>query len=117
MKVYLSLPITGYDEMERRTYAARMCGLLTYEHEGWEVINPFLVADRLRKERLEKGDFSLPSYDELMRADIEVLKGCEMALFCPGWHISDGCREEMWESWWNGVKVGFVNKDGEARFG
>ena len=111
MKVYLSLPISGYDEMERRTYAARMCGLLTYEHEGWEVFNPFLVADRLRKERLERGDFSLPSYDELMREDLKVLRGCDMIALCPGWHLSDGCLEEWVESLKLGMEHYFVNGD------
>ena len=109
MKVYLSLPISGYDEMERRSYAARTCGLLTFEHEDWEVVNPFLVADRLRKERLERGDFSLPSYEELMRADIEVLKGCELIVLCPGWHLSDGCLEEWVESLRMGMEHYFLS--------
>jgi len=114
MKVYLSLPISGYDEKERREFAARTCGYLNYEHEDWEIVNPFHVGDRLRRKRLEKGDFSLPSYDEYMREDIRVLRGCDMALFCQGWHVSDGCVEEMRECWWHGVKVGFVGEDGRV---
>lgn len=108
MKVYLSLPISGYDEQERRTFAARTCGFLNYEHEDWEIINPFMIADRLRKERLERGDFAIPTYNELMDADIQILRTCEMAVFCPGWHFSEGCQAEMLECRWHGLEVKFL---------
>lgn len=100
--------------MARRNYASRTCGMLTFEHEGWEVVNPFVVGDRLRKKRLEDGDFSIPSYDEYMREDLRVLSQCEMVVFCPGWHISDGCREEMRECWWRGIEVAFLSEDGKV---
>lgn len=116
MKVYLSLPISGYDEHERRTFAARTCGFLTFEHEDWEVTNPFHIYDRLRKERLDKGDFSLPSYGEVMGEDIKALRSCELVIFCQGWYASEGCLEEMRECWWHGKGIGFLSEEGKVFF-
>ncbi len=115
MNVYLSLPITGHDVKERWNYAARMSAMLTIAHEDWNVVNPFHVHERLHKQKMEEtGRVDLPTYDEVMKADLEALKECELALFCPGWHTSEGCKEEMRECWWNGIRVGFVSEDGKV---
>ena len=108
MKVYLSLPISGYDETERRRYAAMTGARLMEEHEGWEVINPFHIASRVRKEKLDEGDWGLPTYDELMSADLKALRGCDLIVLCPGWHLSDGCMEEWVESLRLGMEHLFV---------
>ena len=114
MKVYLSLPISGHDEKERYTYAARTSAMLTAEHEGWEVINPFHVAGHVHKRKMEEtGRLDRPTYEEYMRADIEALSNCQLAIFCPGWHTSDGCKEEMRECWWRGIEVIFMREDGQ----
>lgn len=115
MNVYLSLPITGHDMKERWNYAARMSAMLTIAHDDWNVVNPFHVYERLHKQKMERtGRVDLPTYDEVMKADIEALKECEMALFCPGWHTSEGCMEEMRECWLNGISVSFVSEDGKV---
>ena len=114
MRIYLSLPITGYNEQERRTYAARTCGELTYLHEDWEIVNPFMIADRLRKERLQQGDFSLPSYDELMDADLEQLRKCDCVLFCPKWTESEGCKMEYGEAVRLGIRKACLKENMEV---
>ena len=115
MKVYLSLPISGYDEKERWKYAARMSAVLAMMHEDWHVVNPFHVRDRLQRKKYdETGVITLPSYDEMMKADIEELRKCDLALFCPGWYASEGCREEMRECWWHGIGIAFLSADGKV---
>lgn len=114
MKVYLSLPISGYDEQERRQYAARTSGTLVWLHEDWEVVNPFHIESHVRKRKLDQGDWSLPSYAELMLNDIVELHRCERAVFCPGWERSDGCREEYEECLRRGIEIGFWDEEKEA---
>lgn len=115
MKVYLSLPISGYEEQERWQYAARTSALLTIAHEDWEVINPFHVASRLEKQKMdEAGHIVKPTYEEYMSADLQALSECELALFCPGWHGSTGCRREMKECWSKGIDVAFLSEDGKV---
>lgn len=115
-KVYLSLPISGYDEQERRQYAARTSGAMMWRYEGWNVVNPFHVASRVRKMKLEHGDWSQPSYEELMLHDIVALSECKKAVFCPGWELSDGCREEYVECLRRGVEIGFWDEGTETVF-
>lgn len=114
--VYLSLPITGYDEMERRSFAGRTSGILMAKFEGWEVVNPLSIADRLRKERLVEGSFEEPSYDEYMKADIAALAKCEKAVFCKGWERSEGCKEEYAECLRRGIEICFWDDEDGSLF-
>lgn len=106
-KVYLSLPITGHDEKERRQLAARTAATLMYQHEDWLVANPFHVYDRMKAELLAAGDFSEPHYDDLLAADLEVLRTCKAAYFMQGWESSNGCKREMQFCRDNGIEVLF----------
>lgn len=110
MKVYLSLPISGYDEMERRRYAAMMGAKAMVEHEDWDIINPFHVASRVKKDKIENGDWGEPTYDELMKADLKALLTCDLIAFCPGWHLSEGCLEEWLESLRLGMEHVFLEE-------
>jgi hypothetical protein len=95
VKVYLSLPITGHDEKERRQTAARKSAELMFRHEDWQVVNPFHIYDRLRAELLAEGIFEEPSYDDILNADLKELESCHVAYFLKGWQASNGCKKEM----------------------
>lgn len=97
-KLYLSLPISGHDEKERRRFAAMTSAWLMERFDGASVVNPFHVADRIKKSRIEQGNWDEPSYDEYMSADLHALRTCDAIVLCPGWHLSDGCMEEYRES-------------------
>jgi hypothetical protein len=95
IKVYLSLPITGHDEKERRQTAARKSAELMYQHEDWRVINPFHIYDHMKAELLAAGQFDEPSYEDILQADLAELSTCQLAYFMQGWQTSRGCRREM----------------------
>ena len=95
VKVYLSLPITGHDERERRQTAARACAELIFQHEDWKVVNPFHIYDRMKAELLAVGIFDEPHYEDIMQADLAVLETCHVACFLKGWEASNGCQREM----------------------
>lgn len=113
MKVFLSLPVSGFDEQERWQYAARTSAMLAIRHDGWEVVNPFHIASRLVKQKIDDTGFIVsPTHDEYMRANIEALSQCDLVLFCPGWHLSEECKEEMTESRMRGIDVALLDEDG-----
>lgn len=80
-KVYISLPITGYDIEERKRVAdsakARARAM------GCEAITPFDVCP-------EEGK----PYAYYMGRDIEALLGCDIIYLCKGWEHSKGCCAE-----------------------
>lgn len=114
MKVYLSLPISNYDEQERRQYAARTSGTLVWLHEDWDVVNPFHIASHVRKLKLDRGEWDEPSWEECMLHDIVALSECEKAVFCPGWERSEGCREEYQECLRLGIEIGYWDEQTET---
>lgn len=83
MKIYISLPITGYDLSERRKYAERVKAHLKRIHQQAEVVTPFDV----------NPDQEL-SYAEYMGNDIAALLTSDAVYFCKGWDKSRGCRLE-----------------------
>ena len=87
-RVYISLPITGYELQERKEYASQMA---TKVHEylteqgakNFEVITPFDICS-------EEG----LTYAQYMARDIEVLMESHLVFLCKGWYDSTGCRIE-----------------------
>lgn len=81
MKVYISLPISGFPIAVVKKRAE------TYKNElqsnGHEVITPFGICD-------EPGR----SYAYCMGKDIEALLECDAIYLAPGWHGSKGCTAE-----------------------
>lgn len=81
MKVYISLPITGFplDIVKKRAGQ--------YKEElhanGHEVVTPFDACD-------EPG----MSYAHYMGEDIKALLECDAIYLAPGWHGSKGCTAE-----------------------
>lgn len=105
-QVYLSLPISGYDEGKRRRFAQQTIRELKSQHKDWDIINPFDIADELRQAFGERGQY--PQYEDFMFSDLMVLRKCDMAVFCKGWEASEGCKREMDECRKNNIEVKFL---------
>lgn len=86
--IYISIPITGLFESEQRAKAASVESMLS--EMGYEkIFNPFKIGDWLRASLKRE-----PTYDEYMKADITVLRGCTAIYMCEGWSRSVGCMKE-----------------------
>ena len=115
-RVYISLPITGYDEEERKEKAERLknmameniaAGLIKVRPrnghavkltpENSEVVTPFDIVPDARGK----------SYAEIMGKDLAVLLECDMICFAKGWHLSTGCRIEFAVADELGLRMGF----------
>ena len=83
MKIYISLPITGYDLSERKKYAERLKKHLQLINPQAEIVTPFEV----------NPDQEL-SYAEYMGNGIAALLASDAVYFCKGWDKSSGCRLE-----------------------
>lgn len=92
MKIYISLPITGYDLDERKHYADTVKrGLLL---GGFESVTPFEVCPEPDK-----------PYSYYMGRDIEALLECDCIYLTQGWQHSKGCRAERAVAEIYGIKV------------
>ena len=83
MKIYISLPITGYDLQECKSYAERLKKHLQHINPQAEIVTPFDV----------NPDQEL-SCAEYMGNDIAALLTSDAVYFCKGWDKSRGCRLE-----------------------
>lgn len=83
MKIYISLPITGYDLSERMNYADCVKRNLLLINPQAEVVTPFDV-----------NPYQELSYAEYMGNDIAALLTSDAVYFCKGWDKSRGCRLE-----------------------
>ena len=110
MKLYLSFPITGHDLKERRQYAARTCAMLHVERPDDIIINPFTIADKVLKKKMERTHtLDPPTYEEYMAADLKELATCQLAIFAPGWQASEGCKMEMAMCKDKNIEVKFIH--------
>lgn len=91
MILYISLPITGKCELAQRKKAFDIQQKL--EQNGFDVVNPFELGDRLKKsfQLIGKAD---PTYEDYMREDLNNLEDCTHILLCEGWKLSNGCVRE-----------------------
>lgn len=76
--IYISIPITGKSESVQRAKAATVEQMLT-DMGYTKIINPFKIGDWLRASLKRE-----PTYDEYMKADIAVLRGCTAIYMCEG---------------------------------
>ena len=94
MKIYISLPITGYDLQERKQYAENVKKKLQQICTEAEIITPFDV----------NHDPTLP-YEELIGKDIAALLTCDMVYVCNGSNDSKGCRLERYAALIYGIII------------
>ena len=78
MKVYISLPITGKDLQEQKSYARHVASLLS--EAGFTHVNPF-----------DNGLGDDAPYEEHIKADLKLMLGCDAIILCEGWLLSKGC--------------------------
>lgn len=82
-KMYISLPITGREEKERREYAERIIAMIEHTWPDYEIVNPLD----------NKLGYSV-HWSKHMRKDIEMLIGCDAIYMCKDWQWSHGCKLE-----------------------
>ena len=78
MKVYISLPITGKDLQEQKSYARHVASFLS--EAGFTPVNPF-----------DNGLADDASYEEHIKADLRLMLDCDAIMLCDGWLLSKGC--------------------------
>lgn len=84
-RIYVSLPISGYDLDGRKLYAIWVKNLIKHKNpKTVEVVTPFDVCPEADK-----------PYSYYMGKDIEALLECDAVYFCEGWQNSDGCMLEF----------------------
>lgn len=83
MKIYISIPITGYDLQERKQYADSVKKRLQQVYTDSEIVTPFEVNPGQEL-----------SYAEYMGNDIAALLTSDAVYFCKGCDKSRGCRLE-----------------------
>jgi len=85
VKVYLSGPMTGYDEFNYPAFHAFAEAL---RNRGHEVISP---AEQDAASGIEPG---MAEWHEFVRWDLKVMLDCEAIVLMDGWHKSRGARLE-----------------------
>lgn len=81
-RIYISLPISGYDLDERKETALAM--EVKLRRRGYDVFNPL-------------GDNFQPGLttNEYMKLDLKALLDCDVIMFMYGWNRSSGCHTEL----------------------
>ena len=97
-KVYLSLPISGYDLEERKETALAM--EVKLRGRGYDVCSP-----------LGDGWVEGLSTNEYMERDIRMLLDCCAVIFLEGWNKSAGCHTELCVAMACGKEVWFEGLD------
>lgn len=82
--VYVSHPYTG-NESENVLKMREYCRRIKNQHPFWVLINP-LDNHTYAHERY--------SYNDFMAMDLELIKRCDIVVFCGEWEHSKGCQAE-----------------------
>ena len=80
-RIYISLPISGYDLEERKGYAQRVESALS---ASYEVVNP-----------LKNGIPETEDWRVHMKKDLQDLLTCDVIFLCKDWEKSKGCKFEF----------------------
>ena len=84
-RIYVSLPISGYDLAERKQCAIRAEKHIADRYpKPLQVITPFTVCPEPDK-----------PYSYYMGKDIEALLECDAIYLCEGWQNCKGCMAEF----------------------
>lgn len=97
MKIYISIPITGYNLMDQTGKALEIAEKI--KALGHEPVNPF-ETPLAPPEMSEK-----EKYAYYMGEDIKRLLMCDAAYFHPHWTESKGCRVEQHVAFTYGLKT------------
>lgn len=84
-RIYISAPINGYDLQERKHFFQAMEDII--KAVGHTPVSPM------------KNGLSLDApYEEHMKRDLELLRTCDVVVFCGDFGASVGCRRELEEA-------------------
>ncbi len=78
MKVYISIPITGYQIDAVREKADRIKAMLS--RQGHTPVSPLDIYAGMN-----------PAYEDHICYDLRAMLDCDAVLFCDGWQESLGC--------------------------
>lgn len=99
MKIYISLPITGFNLDERTAYAKSIADKI--KQQGHEPVSPLhdvpTCPDNITDEK--------ERYAYYMGEDIKQLIMCDAILLCKGWQHSRGCNIERKVAFQMGMKT------------
>lgn len=87
MRIYISIPITGYDEAQQRAHAQHLSNYI--RALGHEVVNPFDAPKPFEYEYEYLSEKEKYAY--YMGFDIADLLRSDAAFFAFGWQMSKGC--------------------------
>lgn len=106
MKVYLSIAHRGEDAQHNRQTVARLCAMLTLENEGWEVVNPFAIIDRYKKQQMEVcGRIVDVDPEGLKERCLSVLRECDIMLVSDEKEHSEIYEDEKAEAMRIGMRI------------
>lgn len=116
VRIYISLPISGFNLEERKKKAAQMkdqvmqavkTNKLAYISKNGKavsltenntvVVTPFEIVP----------DATDMTYEQVMAKDLEVLMTCDIVVFARHWQYSKGCRIEFAVARELGIRVNF----------
>ena len=80
-RIYISIPITGYNVTTQRQKADLVKAKLS--REGWTPVSPFDIYAGKN-----------PKYEDYICADLRAMMDCDAIFMCKGWESSVGCRIE-----------------------
>lgn len=99
MKLYLSIPITGY-EQGNEPLARRLAAAL--EERGYEVVVPHDLSAPDHPDKPCPGRDTYPGVTGdthggicYLREDIREMLTCDAVVVAPGWFASRGCKAEV----------------------
>lgn len=81
MKIYISIPISGFDPEKVRKEAD--CIKAALSRKGYTVVSPFDIYAGKN-----------PTYEDYICYDLRAMLDCDAILFCDGWGLSCGCNIE-----------------------
>lgn len=105
--IYISIPMIGHEEQTQRQHAAYWQRY--WEQRGYEVVNPFILADMLKASYMNIAGRE-PTYAEYLHEDLINLEWCSDIFMCNGWTNSFGCMEECDKSIAHKIKFHFESK-------
>lgn len=90
MKIYLSGPMTGIENLNAEAFNEAEKKL---KNEGHKVINPIQLATELDTEFYYESKL-IPSYKDYLLNDIHHISFCDKLVLLPGWEQSKGAKAE-----------------------
>ena len=107
-KVYLSMPISGYDLEERGKFADEMTSKLHEALPNADIVNPIELSKQLNEKHSAEG-LDVPTYKEYMDNDFLEIEKCDAIVFAKDWDSSKGCLAEKLHAVRNHLKLFYLD--------